>query len=168
MLSKNKYGNGSIGYNIKSKKTETTFGFSLREIQSCLAGYKTLKADEKYNMFPYITSQNLACIWIDQDVHKEDYYFNFQCSETTVLKVDQTINDYDVVISLNGFLELMIGTIQFKSFEEEFILKNDLKSNLFKDQYDSGFLIKNARLIKYNEIGFNFDTLKSPLISDFI
>lgn len=168
LLSKNKYGTGSIGYKVQSKKTETIYSFSLIEIQRILAGYQKLSIDKKHNMFLFIASQKIACIWIDQDAYKEDYYFNLKCSEKTIIKLDETINDYDVLISVHSFLDLMRGEEKYECFEGKFSIENRQKINLFKQKYDNGYLIKNAGLIDSNNIGFKFDTAKSPLISDFI
>jgi len=168
LLSENKYGTGSIGFKVQSNKTEATYSFSLREIQSILAGYKNLMVYEKHNMFLYITSGKLVSIWVDHDEYKEDYHFNLKCSEERHKKVEKIISNYDVLISIQSFLDLMVGKMDFKAFEEECFFDDKLKINPFKYYYDNGYLIKYAWLIGSNKIGFKFDTAKSPLISDFV
>lgn len=166
--SKNKYGTGSIGFQGQCNKTEITYCFSLREIQSILAGYKRFTVNEKHNMFPYISSGKLVCIWVTQEAYKEDYCFNIKCFEKPIIQVEKNIDDYDVLISVQSFFELMRGEVEYEYFEEKFTIENKQKINLFKQKYDNGYLIKNAGLIDLNNIGFKFDTTKSPLISDFV
>ncbi len=166
--SKNKYGTGSIGFQGQCNKTEITYCFSLREIQSILAGYKRFTVNEKHNMFPYISSGKLVCIWVTQEAYKEDYCFNIKYFEKPIIQVEKNIDDYDVLISVQSFFELMRGEVEYEYFEEKFTIENKQKINLFKQKYDNGYLIKNAGLIDLNNIGFKFDTTKSPLISDFV
>ena len=119
-------------------------------------------------MFPYISSGKLVCIWVTQEAYKEDYCFNIKYFEKPIIQVEKNIDDYDVLISVQSFFELMRGEVEYEYFEEKFTIENKQKINLFKQKYDNGYLIKNAGLIDLNNIGFKFDTTKSPLISDFV
>lgn len=168
LISFNKYGNGSIGCKESLDHEGTIYGFSTREIQAILAGERSLNGQKKYNFFPNIAVEKLVRIWIDQEAYKEDYCFNLKCADKHINVTDEMIKDYDVFVPVRNFLDLMAGRVQFNFFEKEFLIGNTLEFNVFKENYDNGFLIKNAVLIGHDKIGFKFDNIKSPLISDFV
>lgn len=168
LLSKNKYGTGSINFKVQANENEAIYGFSLRIMQCILAGYKCSLISEENNIFLHSLSENVSQIWVDQEEYKEDYYFNMKCFKKPIIKIEKIIDDYDVLISVRSFLELIRGDAEYQYFEEKFMIKNEQKINLFKQKYENGYLIKNVGLIDPNNIGFKFDIAKSPLISDFV
>lgn len=168
LSSKHKYGSGSIGFQGQSNKLETTYGFSLREIQSVLAGKEKIMLNNKHNLFPFIPLQEIVEIWIEQKAYKEDFFFKIRCKKLSQLMLDKRSYNYDVIVPLKLFLNLMTDKVSFCDFERKLILDNNLLSNPFRCHLEKGHLIKDVKLINNDQIGFKFDIYQSPLISDFI
>ncbi|MFV5492403.1 hypothetical protein [Acinetobacter sp. ASP199] len=144
LSSKNKYGSGSIGFRGQSNKLETTYGFSLREIQSVLAGKVQIMLNDKHNLFPCIPLQEIVEIWVDQKVYKEDFIFNIRCKKESKLRIDKELYNYDAIVAIKLFVNLMTEKISFCDFERKLILDNNLQSNPFRDYLEKGYLIKDA------------------------